>query len=394
MTATASHDLVFDPYDTELMKDPHPTLRRLRDEAPLYYNPDLDFYAVTRYEDVEKALVDKTTFISGRGTTIGMIKMGLKFPPGTVLFEDPPSHTIHRKLLARLFTPRQLAKIEDQTREFCREVLDPLVGSGGFEFVKDFARHIPTRVIAMLIGIPDSDAAAVRDKLATYTLDEEGSDELFGGGIFEEYVDWRIANPSDDIMTQLLTIEFEDEEGVTRHLTREELLAYVNIVAMAGNETTRHLLSWTGKLLAENPDQRALLLEDPSKIPSAVEEVMRLEGPVGESARYVARDVEIHGQTVPAGAHMAIVLLAANHDDRKFDDPDRFLVDRPGRQQLTFGFGPHFCLGASLARLEARIAIDEMLKRFPSWDVDQDGAVMKSAGMDIRGWATLPIVLP
>jgi cytochrome P450 len=393
MTATSSPELVFDPTDPELVTDPHPVLRRLRDEAPLYYNDQQDFYALTRYEDVERALVDKTTFISGHGTTLGMIKMGIQLPPGTVLFEDPPAHTIHRKLLARLFTARQLAKIEGQTRQFCAEVLDPLVGSTGFDFVKDFARHIPTRVIAMLIGIPDSDAAAVRDKLASYTLDEEGSDELFSGGIFQEYVDWRIANPSDDIMTQLLNAEFEDEHGETRHLTPAELLAYVNIVAMAGNETTRHLLSWTAKLLADNPDQRRLLVEDPARIPNAVEEVLRLEGPVGQSARFVSRDVEVHGQTVPAGSHMALVLLAANHDDRVFDDPDRFDVERPVRQQLTFGFGPHFCLGAALARLEARIAIDEVLTRFPEWDVDDSGAEMKNAGMDIRGWHRLPITV-
>jgi cytochrome P450 len=393
MTATSSPELVFDPTDPELVSDPHPVLRRLRDEAPLYYNEQQDFYALTRYEDVEKALVDKATYISGHGTTLGMIKMGIQLPPGTVLFEDPPAHTIHRKLLARLFTARQLARIEGQTRQFCAEVLDPLVGSDGFDFVKDFARHIPTRVIAMLIGIPDEDAAAVRDKLASYTLDEEGSTELFSGGIFQEYVDWRVANPSDDIMTQLLTAEFEDEHGVTRHLSPAELLAYVNIVAMAGNETTRHLLSWTCKLLAANPDQRRMLVEDRTKIPAAVEEVLRLEGPVGQDARFVSRDVEVHGQTVPAGSSMALVLLAANHDDRVFDDPDTFDIERPMRQQLTFGFGPHFCLGAALARLEARIAIDEMLTRFPEWDVDLSDAEMKNAGMDIRGWHRLPVVL-
>ncbi len=363
MTTTRSDDLTFDPHDPVLVRNPHDVFRRLREEAPLSYNAEQDFYALTRYDDVERALVDHRRFISGRGVTLGLLKAGIQIPPGTVLIEDPPAHTVHRKLLSRMFTPKRVAELEPKTRRFCSELLDPLVGSGGFDFVDDFGKHVPTRVISMLLGIPDADRDDIRDHLGGYGV--ELGDGLLSGEMFAGYIDWRVDHPSDDIMTQLLYVEFEDEFGVVRKLTREELLAYVNIVAMAGNETTRLLIGWMGKLLADHPEQRRLLVDDPSLIANAVDESLRVEGPTGMAARYVAEDVELHGRTVPAGSHLALVVLSANHDERRFDDPDRFDVRRPVGQHLTLGFGSHFCLGAALARLEARVAIEEMLHAFP-----------------------------
>jgi cytochrome P450 len=391
VTTASSQELTYDPSDRELVRHPHEVFRRLRDEAPLSYNEEQDFYALSRFDDVEHALVDKETFISGRGVTLGLLKAGFEIPPGTVLIEDPPAHTVHRKLLSRMFTPKRVAELEPKTRQFCNELLDPLVGSGGFDFVEDVGKHVPTRVISMLMGIPDQDRDDVRDQLGGYGMELGG--ELLSGEMFAKYMDWRVDHPSDDIMTQLLYAEFEDEHGETRRLTREELLAYINIVALAGNETTRLLIGWMGKLLGDHPDQRRLLVEDPSLIPNAVDESLRLEGPTGQVARYVASDVELHGRTVPAGSHMALLVLSANHDERHFDDPDQFDVRRPVGQHLTLGFGTHFCLGAALARLEARVVIEEMLRRFPDWEVDEEGARMSGGEIELRGWERLPIVI-
>jgi cytochrome P450 len=367
--------------------------RRLREEAPLYYNPEQDFFALSRFDDVERALVDKDTYLSGYGVTLGVLKAvvgaGFDIPPGTVLMEDPPAHTVHRKLLSRMFTPRRVAELESKTRQFCVELLDPLVGASRFDFVQDLGRHVPSRVISMLIGIPDEDRDGVRDRLGSYGVDNGG--ELLSGEMFAEYIDWRVDHPSDDIMTQLLNAEFEGVDGEMVRLTREELLAYVNIVALAGNETTRSLIGWMGKLLGDHPDQRRLLVADHSLIPNAVEESLRCEGPATQSARYVARDVEIHGRTVPEGSHMALLLLSANRDERRFDDADRFDVRREIGQHLTFGFGPHYCLGAALARLEARVVMEEVLVRFPDWEVDDAGTEMIDGDIDLRGMSRLPV---
>jgi len=387
-------ELIFDPQDPELARDPHPLFRRLREEAPLYYNEEQHFYALSRYDDVEQALIDKDTFISGRGVTLGLLRANMVIPPGTVLMEDAPSHTVHRKLLARMFTQRQLADIEPKTRDLCVQLLDPLVGSGGFDFNHDLGKHVPSRVINMLIGIPDRDSDSVRDQLMSFGEEEGHSDELLTGGMFAEYIDWRVDHPSDDIMTQLLYAEFEDEHGVTRRLTREELLAYVNIVALAGNETTRLLIGWIGKLLSDHPDQRRLLVEDPSLITNAVEECLRFEPPTLDAARYVARDVELHGRVVPAGSAIALLVASANRDEREHADPGTFDVRRDAGHHLTFGFGPHYCLGHALARLEARLVVEEVLTRFPDWEVDMARAEFRHSGAELRGWEALPIVLP
>ena len=211
--------------------------------------------------------------------------------------------------------------------------------------------------------------------------------------MFVEYIEWRAEHPSDDVMTQLLQAEFEDETGTTRQLTRAEILTYVNVIAGAGNETTTRLIGWAGKVLAEHPDQRRELVDDPSLIPNAIEELLRYEPPAPHVGRYVARDVEHHGQVVPAGSAMLFLVGAANRDDRRFPDGDRFDIHREISQHLTFGYGAHYCLGAALARLEGRIALEELLKRFPEWDVDWEGARLASTST-VRGWETLPVVVP
>ncbi len=399
MARTTGSDLYYDPFDVGINADPYPVFRRLRDEAPLYYNEQHDFYAVSRYEDVERCLKDHETFISGRGAVLEIIKADIDLPPGTLIFEDPPTHTIHRRLLSRAFTPRRVAALEPQIREFCARSLDPLVGTDRFDFIADLGAQMPMRVIGMLLGIPEADQAAVRDNADARLRTEPGrpmeisDDHLDGGGdLFADYIDWRAEHPSDDIMTELLNAEFEDETGTVRRLTRQELLTYVAVVAGAGNETTTRLIGWTGKILGEHPEQRRELVEDRSLIPNAIEEILRYEPIPMYVGRYVASDVEIHGETVPAGSAILLLVGAANRDDRRFPEPDRFDIHRRITAHLTFGYGTHFCLGASLARLEGRIALDEVLNRFPDWELDVDNMTLSSTST-VRGWQTLPVLV-
>jgi cytochrome P450 len=301
--------------------------------------------------------------------------------------------------MSRVFTPRRMAELEDQVRQFCVRCLDPLVGSGGFDIIAELATMMPMRVIGMLLGIPEQDQIAVRDKTDATLRTKPGKpmevrqDQVANSDLFADYIDWRAKNPSDDLMTTLLNAEFEDEHGETRTLTRDEVLTYTAVIAGAGNETTGRLIGWLAKLLAEHPDQRRQVVEDRSLIPKVIDETLRYE-PTGHAiARYVAEDVEYHGTTVPAGSAMLLLLAAANRDERRYANPDVYDIHRDDIQHLTFGYGLHFCLGAALARMEGRVVLDEILRRFPEWEVDEDG-VERAPTSTVRGWEKLPVTVP
>jgi cytochrome P450 len=389
----------YDPYDIGINADPYPTYARLRDEAPIYHNEHYDFWVLSRHDDVQKGLVNWQTFSSTRSDILDVIRAGVDLPGGVIMFEDPPHHTMHRGLMSRVFTPRRMAELEDQVRQFCVRCLDPLVGSGGFDIIAELATMMPMRVIGMLLGIPEQDQIAVRDKTDATLRTKPGKpmevrqDQVANSDLFADYIDWRAKNPSDDLMTTLLNAEFEDEHGETRTLTRDEVLTYTAVIAGAGNETTGRLIGWLAKLLAEHPDQRRQVVEDRSLIPKVIDETLRYE-PTGHAiARYVAEDVEYHGTTVPAGSAMLLLLAAANRDERRYANPDVYDIHRDDIQHLTFGYGLHFCLGASLARLEGRVALDELLNRFPTWEVDESD-IRLAPTSTVRGWERLPLVLP
>ena len=405
MSSTTEPDLYYDPYDFEIDTDPYPVWKRLRDERPLYRNEKHEFWALSRFADVEQGLVDAKTYSSAKGSILELIKADVEMPPGTFIFEDPPTHDLHRGLLSRVFTPKRMAAIEPKVREFCARSLDPLVGSGGFDFIKDLGAQMPMRTIGMLLGIPEEDQEGIREHIDAGLRLEEGGDlppamQSYGDGhvasgaqAFETYIDWRAEHPSDDLMTDLLQAEFEDVDGTHRRLTKTEILNYVNLIAGAGNETTTRLIGWTGKVLAEHPDQRRELVEDRSLVAGAIEELLRYEAPSPVQARWVTRDVEHHGQVVPAGSIMLLLNASGNRDERKFPDGDRFDIHRTIDHHLSFGYGIHFCLGAALARLEGRVALDEVLQRFPTWEVDWDRAVQARTST-VRGWETLPVLTP
>ena len=392
MPATADTELYYDPYSIELNMNPHAVFARIREEAPLYYNEQHDFYALSRYEDVNKAVVDHETFISGRGAVLEIIKSGMEIPPGTLIFEDPPIHNIHRNLLSRVFTPRKVAALEPRIREFTARCLDPIMGSGRFDFVNDLGEQMPMRVIGMLLGIPEDRQRQITEH-GEETLQGKKLEGLATGEVFAEFIDWRVEHPSDDIMTDLLNAEFADETGTVRTLRRDELLLYLTVIATAGSETTTRLIGWAGKTLADHPEQRRQLVENPALIPQAIEEILRWEPPALQIARYVTRDVEYHGRTVPEGSAMLMLVGAANRDHRRFPPTgDVFDIHREYHAHMSFGAGTHFCMGNALARMEGRIALEEILKRFPEWDVDWDNAVPSETAA-VRGWSAMPTVV-
>jgi cytochrome P450 len=397
MTAGATDKVYYDPWDPALNANPYPMFKRFRDEAPLYHNEIHDFYAVSRFDDVNRALVDHASFSSARGAVLEIIKAGVEIPPGSLIFEDPPIHDIHRNLLSRAFTPRKINALEPKVREFTARCLDPLVGGDRLDFVKDLGAVMPLRVVSELFGIPEDYQSRVTQDGDKYVRTERGAQmtdnpdgPITDGQLFAEFVDWRIDHPADDLTTELLNAEFTDETGRTRKLRREELLMFMNVVAVAGSETTTRLIGWAGKLLSEHPDQRRRLVDDRSLVPGAVEEILRFEPPALQAARHVMRDVEFHDATVPAGSAIILLIGAANRDERRFGvNADQFDVTRAPRQHLTFGVGAHYCLGNALARIEGRIALDEIMNRFPDWAVDLDNAVFSSSSV-VRGWDSMP----
>ena len=394
----SSTDVHFDPYDHELVVDPYPLYRRMRDEAPLYYNEPLDFFAVTRFADVSRVLQDFETFSSAKGDILEIIRADMEMPSGVLIFEDPPMHPIHRKMLSRLFTPKRIAALEPKIRDFCVKALDPLVGRGGFDFIADIGAQVPMKAIGMLLGIPESEQETVRDMVDAALRTEAGTtmapDQfLFDTDAFGQYVDWVYENPSDDIISQLIRAEFVDEKGTTRTLTRDEVMVYVTVLAGAGNETTGRLIGWAGKTLGDNPDQRQALVENPALIPNAIEELLRYEPPGPFMCRWVTKDVEVLGTTIPRGSVMMAILAAANRDERRYEDAEKFDVRRGDIEHLTFGGGIHYCLGNALARLEGIVALEEILKRFPTWQVDMDAARLGPTST-VRGWETLPVTTP
>ena len=400
MTGRADTVVYYDPYDVGITADPYPTYARLREEAPIYYNDRYDFWALSRHTDVERALSNWEVFSNQRSDILELMKSDFDMPKGVMMFEDPPVHTMLRGLMSRVFTPRRMAEIEDQIRQFCIRCLDPLVGSDGFDIIAELASMMPMRVIGMLMGIPEDEQISVRDANDANLRTRPGApmkvvkaDAIADGSVYADYVDWRAKNPSDDLMTALLNVEFDDENGVRRKLTRKEVLHYTQVVAGAGNETTGRLIGWLAKVLAEHPDQRREVAEDRSLLLRAVDETLRFEPTGPHVARYMARDFECYGTTVPAGSAMLLLFGAANRDPRRYQDPDNFDIHRDNISHLTFGKGLHYCLGANLARLEGRVALDELLNRFGEWDIDYDSMQLAPTST-VRGWERLRLVLP
>lgn len=398
---TTNTELYWDPLDTEIDSAPYGVWRRLRDEAPLYRNDAYDFWALSRFSDVAAAHQDPATFSSSRGTVLEYMTGEDLSPHGVMIFMDPPAHTSLRGLVFRAFTPRRVSGLEDRVRTFCAELLDPYVGSRGFDYFQDFAAHLPSMVISALLGVPDDERDEQRRNIDQVFHIEPGVGminevSLAAGARLNEYllslVERRTKAPADDLISALCQAEVDDG-GVTRRLTPQETAGFAGLLFQAGTETVGRLLGNAAVLLADNPGERQALVAEPELIPNAIEELLRFEPPSPVQGRWTTREVELHGTTVPANSKVLLLTGSAGRDERVFPDPDRFDVRRKLEQNhLSFGYGIHFCIGAALARVEARVALEETLKRFPTWELDRDHVVRQHTST-VRGYSEVRILL-
>lgn len=396
-------DLHWDPYDTVLDDDPHPTWRRLRDEAPVYRNDRFDFWALSRFADVEAASRDTATFSSSHGTVLEMMGPHL-VGSGQMIFMDPPEHTMYRQLVSRAFTPRRMSMLDDHVRDVSAALLDDLAGRSSFDYVQDFAAQLPSRIISRLVGVPEDEREEQRVNIdEMFHIDPERgmvNDIAFLARVrVHEYlldlVKRHQAAPStfgDDMINVLIGAEITDDDGSTRQLTDEELVVFTLLLYVAGTETVMRLLGNAAVILAAHPDQRAELAADHSLLPGAVEELLRYEAPSPVQGRWVLRDTVVHDVPIPSGSKVLLLTGSAGRDEREYPDADRFDIHRDIRKHVTFGYGVHYCLGASLARTEGRLALEETLRRYPEWEVDPSRTVRQHTST-VRGWTEVGITV-
>jgi cytochrome P450 len=390
----------FDPYSTDFFDSPYDTYRRMRDEAPVYYSDKYDFYALTRYDDVAPAIKDFETYSSTRGITLDMVKAEeIEVPPGYIIMMDPPEHERMRKLVNRVFTPRAVTALEPMVRETIDSIanrLDP----ASFDAVADFSALFPIEIITTMLGVPAQDRQQLRLWLDTglerepgsMGPSEEGLDAMMKTfGYYYELIQQRRTQPQDDVISRLIDAEIA-EGGESRRLDDIEIAAFANLLGGAGAETVTKLVGNAVVVFAENPDQWRKLCDDRSKIPAAVEELLRYEGPTQYQVRTSTRDVTLHSVAIPAGSAVLLINGSATRDERIFPSPDRFNIDRERKFafNLSFGYGIHSCLGAALARMEGRIALEVLLDLIPRFEVDREG--LRRVNMtNVCGWSNVPV---
>jgi cytochrome P450 len=395
----ATVDLVYDPYDYAIDADPHPIWKRLRDEAPVYYNQQYDFYALSRFDDVLAAHLDPERYCNKHTTVLEMMEREADpFMQSIMLFMDPPIHTRYRKLVSRTFTPRRVSDLEARVRNIAGGFLDEAAANNQFDYVADFGARLPVLVVSALLGAPEEDEEQLREWSDAGLHIEPG--ERMGDRVMEinrqvhdywqAHIEDRRRHPRDDIMSELIEAELEEEDGTTRHLTDDELHSFYGLLSNAGNETVARFLGWAVTGLEQFPDARAQLAADDALIPNAVEEILRWEAPSAIQGRWLTADTELHGTTIPANSKIALLTGAANRDERQFENADAIVPTRQIPRHVAFGYGIHFCLGAALARLEGRVALEETFKRFTQWDVDYDRSEMVHTST-VRGYAMVPI---
>jgi cytochrome P450 len=396
--AIDSSGIYYDPYDYRIDVNPHPVWGRMREEQPVYWNDQYQFWALSRFEDVWNAYRDTTTFSSSHGVELESLDEPVEH--ASMIFMDPPEHDSLRKLVSRAFTPRRIGELKQSITQLCEGYLDPMVGSGGFDYVEEFGALLPPIVIGDLLGVPMADRDLIRRWFDEILHREEGStspsEKAIAAGLeVFEYVNSMMAErrvrPTDDLVTALVQAELE-ENGTVRRLDEMEVVSFVTLLAGAGVETVARFLSWAAVILARFPDQRAVLVEDPSTVPNGVEELLRYEAPSPVNGRWVTRSFELHGVTIPAESKLLLLNGSANRDPREFTTPDVFDVRRKIQRHITLGYGAHFCLGAALARMEGTIALTETLKRFPTWEIDEDALVPVHTST-VRGFSSVPVRL-
>jgi cytochrome P450 len=386
------------PFSFAFHADPYPTYHWLRTQAPLHYHPTLQFYTLARFRDVVAASQDWRTYSSAEGTLVERLDPRLFEAQPMMLFLDPPRHDRLRKLVSSVFTPRRVADLEPFMRATAARLLEPLAANGGGDFVKEFSAPLPMAVIFTMLGVPDADRAQLRawidmsldrdrDKPAIPARAVDAMMELTR--YWYELIATLRRTPSTGVISDLLSVEVDADDGGSTRLSDAEIIGFCSLLGAAGNETVTKLLANAAVLLARHPDQYASLVADAGGIPNAVEEILRYWSPSQYQGRTVTREVEWYGQTVPMGARLLLLTGSANRDEHEFDAPDRFDITRSIPIALGFGYGAHFCLGASLARLESRVAIEEFTRRFPRYQVDEARCVRVHMS-NVHGFASVP----
>jgi cytochrome P450 len=396
--------LEFDPFSDDFFVSPYATYRRMRDEAPVYYNGKYDFWALSRYEDVAPAMKDFETYSSAKGATMDMIKdpdRSIKVSKAIIML-DPPEHDQMRKLVNKVFTPRAMASMESMVREKIRGVaatLDPK----SFDVVADFSALFPVEIITTMLGVPAEHRQQIRiwnDRIlerkhgSIHTTPEGMEASMATGMFYYQLIKQRREEPQDDMISQLIQVEIERDGRVVK-LDDAEIAAFATLLGGAGAETVTKLIGNAAVIFADNPGEWKKLRADRSKIPAAVEELLRYEGPSQYNVRYSMRDVTLHGTTIPAGSAVMLINGSANRDERIFPEPDRFDIDRDRKYgyNLAFGYGIHSCLGAALARMESRIALEELLDLIPEYEVDRSG-LHRVEMSNVCGWSNVPVRAP
>ncbi len=397
MTEALTTEPYWDPYHAELQEAPYEAWRQLRDRAPAYHNERYGFWALSRFADVLAASLDTETFSSARGITLDSI--GDPIPLPMMIMMDPPLHDAFRKVVSRAYTPRRIAGLEDRIRQLCAQYLDPFAGAGSFDFVQDFGMRLPVMVISSLLGFPEEDHDQLREWSDIGLHREEGKEGLTPEAMeaqgltfayYGQQVQQRRQQPRDDLITALTEADLEPPDGVVRKLDDLEIMGMMALISNAGNETVARMLGWAALVLDDYPDARREMAEDPSMIPAGVEELLRYEAPSPIQGRYVTRDVEMHGTVIPEGATLALLTGSAGRDERKYPDADTYDIHRVIDRHVTLGYGAHYCLGAALARMEGKVALTEVMQRFPTWEVDRT-AVTYVATNTVRGPSSVPV---
>lgn len=386
--------LAYSPYDYAIHEDPYPTYARLRREAPVFYNSELDFFAFSRHADVLAAFRDVDRFSNAYGVSLDPAAYGPDAHRAmSLLAMDPPRHTRMRSIVGKSFTPRRVAEMEAHIAELAVRYVGPALEAGRFDFVGDFAGRLPMDVISELVGVPPSDRAEVRRLADLLVHREEGIDDvppegveaaLTLAGYYAEMVADRRRHERDDLTCSLLQQEID---GVG--LTDDEVISFLFLLVVAGNETTTKLLSnawlWGGR----NPDQVAKPLADPGRVPDWVEETLRYDTSTQMLLRVTRQPVRVQGVDIDAGRRVLLLVGSANRDEAVFEEPDDYDLDRDTQNLISFGGGRHFCMGAALARMEARVALRELVTRVKEYEIDEDG-LERVHSINVRGLAVLP----
>ena len=391
-------DLVLDPYSYDFHEDPYPYYKRLRDEAPLYRNDELNFWALTRHADVHKGFRNSTELSNKLGVSLDPISRTPEaYRTMSFLAMDDPGHLRLRTLVSKGFTPRRIRELEARVLELTREHLETALESDSFDYITDFAGLLPMDVISELVGVPHADRQNLRALADTVMHREDGVSDVPRSALvaamdllvyYADMVKQRRKQPTDDLTSALIAAEIDGDR-----LGDDEIMAFLFLMVVAGNETTTKLLGNAIYWAAMNPDQLAGVLADHSRIPLWVEETLRYDTSSQILARVVVEDIEFHGTTLHSGDTLLLVPGSAHRDERVFDDPDAFRIDREiGSKLLSFGSGAHFCLGAHLARMEARVALNELLVNVSGFEVDAANAVRVHSS-SVRGFAHLPITV-